>query len=106
MSSGTKKKHLYKEVLFLTRQALADLGSCNVDGRRAFFGLDDFKVQCVADFEIVEHYAGNIFRMKEKVLCFAFAGNETKSLIGDKRFDSSCHGVNNVFQETRPRLLL
>lgn len=70
-----------------------------VCGGRAFFALDDFKGDFIANLQFVICHALQFFGMKEEILCFAFARNESESFFR-KSLDSSFHTIVFIINYT------
>ena len=67
----------------------ASLGSRHIDGARALFSICDFKGKGIAFLQFVKCHSFQFFGVKEKILRFAFSGNESKAPVSDERFYSS-----------------
>ena len=57
---------------------------------RTLLAVNDLKGYLVANLKVVEHNTLQFIGVEEKVLCFAFARNKTKSLV-QQSLDCSCH---------------
>src|SRR5271157_3239135 len=77
------------------------LGERHFFGARAFFSINDFKGNGIANFEFIVGNAVQILRMEEKIFRFAFASDKSKS-SGRQCFDFPCHNYYFYSPEIRP----
>lgn len=81
------------------------LRSCYVLCARAFVAIDYIECNGITFTEIFVHYALQVFSVKEEILRFAFASNESETFLR-KSFDcSSLHIVCYFLQKPRPQFL-